>query len=690
MHWSKNISRTALVYLAAVLAIAPVSRGTSAESGSHTIYVDPDGNDDWSGSSLVPDGVGGGPLATPAKAIELIRRLKSMPGAPEGGYKVLLRGGTYYLSKPIVIRPEDSGTATAPNVFGAMPGENPVLSGGQRLTGWRVNTDGRWQIELPEVAQGGWTFAQLYAGEKRRVRARLPKQGYFRTVQELPPSPRAKGRGYDRFGYEEGNLRPDWHDLGAVEIKLLLNWSSASFHIENMNTADRAVQLSGSTRQRWYKIPIGTRFLVENVREALSAPGEFYVDRKSGVLTYLPGAGESVDRTIVIAPRLEHLLILTDAGNEQAGVQHIRFEGLTFANTNWELPPAGSTLSQSAIGMPAAVVAVGARNVVFENIVIRNTAGHALVLGPGCHFNRITNSQFRDLGAGGLLIGDAAVSGSQRALLERHGDSEVGENELMGNSISGTGRTDPAASGIWVGNSARNRIESNEIADTYYTGISVGWTWGYGESKARENAIINNQIHDIGQNTLSDLAGIYTLGVSPGTVIKGNSIVDVSAYSYGGFGIAMDEGSSEITVEENFVYRTSDAGLAINFGRDNVVRNNVFALGRNAQLAIGKGEPHRTLTFEGNVVYWNGADSLLHGPWLGANVQFDRNIYWNAMDTSGRQLSDSISMSGWRSQGRDIQSVWTDPGFSYLSAEGFRRAGAGVDSFSSFIRQKRN
>jgi parallel beta-helix repeat protein len=214
--------------------------------------------------------------------------------------------------------------------------------------------------------------------------------------------------------------------------------------------------------------------------------------------------------------------------------------------------------------------------------------------------------------------------------------------------------------GVWVGQSSGNAIVHNDIHHLYYTGVSVGWSWGYAPTSAHDNLVEYNHIHTIGQGLLSDMGGIYTLGVSPGTKLRFNHIHDVESYGYGGWGIYTDEGSTTILIENNVVYRTKTGGFHQHYGRENIVRNNVFAFSRDGQLQRTREEDHLSFTFERNIVYWDQG-TLLSSNWKKDRFKMDHNLYWRVggkpFDFAGASLED------WRKRGHDVHSIVGDPLF---------------------------
>lgn len=634
-------------------SVAAAEETRPATQVSLTLYVSPEGNDTWSGKLPAPNVERtDGPLATLQGARDRIRKEKAASTLAHGA-TVLVRGGFYFLKEPLSFSPEDSGTRGGPITYAAYPGEVPVVSGGVPLKGWQRREGGRWQVHLPEVQHGEWSFTQLFVNGERRYRPRLPKDGYYRIAKE-GPSP-GKDRAPDSFQFKPGQLDPAWPDLQDVEVLVFHSWTMDRLRIKAVDAARRLVTFTAPTLgNAWFfDLRAGKRFLIENVAAALEKPGQWHLDRNAGVLTYLAMTSEKPDTAEVIAPRLERLLILR--GDAAAGrpVEYLVFRGLTLAHSNWTTPPEGWRCGQSESGLWGALSAVAARHCVFDACKIAHVGTYAMDFGEGCKHNRIENCELTDLAAGGIKIGEMGIRDDEERL--------TSHNVVRNSLIAHGGRMHAAGMGVWIGHSPFNLVEHNEICDFYQTGISAGWSWGYGRSQAHDNTIAYNRIHDIGQGVTDDMGGIYTLGVSTGTVLHHNLIHDVACDAYGGRGIYFDEGTSEILAENNVVYHTDAGAFMQHYGRDNRVLNNIFALARGGQLDRLREENHRSFTFKHNIVCYDDAGTLLWENWGNNQYVMDENLYWKA--GSLPVLFGNMTLAEWQKKGHDRNSLIADPLF---------------------------
>ncbi len=628
-------------------------------AGAADLHVAPGGKDTWSGKLAAPNADGSdGPLATLSGARDAIRRLKSK-GPLAGPIRVLGAGGTYRVSGPIVFTSEDSGTKEAPITYAAVPGRKPSISGGVPITGWKKADGPLWTTVVPAVKEGKWYFRQLFVDDYRGIPARSPNGDVFRSAGPgVPYKDRAEARRDPKtkmsFFYQNEDLKP-WSNLDDAVVVDYHSWTTSRHCIKALDTEKRLVRFTAPSSwpmSYWEK---NERYYIEFVREALDAPGEWCLDRKSGLLSYYPRPGEDMAKARVIAPLPEELLRLE--GDPAAGkfIDHLTFEGLIFEHTDWIMPKAQTVDGQANASLKTATVHVqGARNCTLRRCEIARTGGYALWLQRGSKDNRVEQCHIHDMGAGGVRIGETSLPKEKPLQTER--------NTVYNCFIHNGGNVYHAGIGVWIGRSSHNTVHNNDICDFFYTGVSVGWSWGYAPSTAHHNSIEYNHIHHLGWSQLSDMGGIYCLGLSPGTRLCYNRIQDVCSYAYGGWGLYTDEGSTDILMENNIVYRTKDGGFHQHYGRENIMRNNVLALTATRGTIIrSRQEEHRSFTCQRNIIYGKETPPL-GGNWSKPGFELDYNLYW---DASGKppKFPGGLTFQQWQEKGQDKHSLVADPKF---------------------------
>ena len=652
-----------------VLVFAVVLGAVRAE---RVIYVSPGGDDAASG------GTAEAAVRTVGRAFELVR-----DAAKDVPVTVVLRGGGYAVTEALVLGPEHSGSPQAPVVIRAYEEERPLISGGRRITGWEKHDANIWKTTLEDVQSGRWYFTQLFVNGHRRVRARTPNDGFFRVAGfpdgggNIPYNTPSR-----RFAYRAGDLDPGWAHLTDAKVIVYHFWTDTHLPIAALDAEASIVTFQHSSGKRFTDdfTGEGARYIVENIFEALDRPGEWYLNRGTGDLYYWPMPDERMDAVEVVAPIAPALLRLDGDALGRRFVEHLRFEGIGFSHTQWELPAGDCNNAQASSTVPAAVRLRGARHIHFERCVFSRLGTYAVDLLEGCSENRFSGNRISDVAGGGFRLNGGTEN--SHPLLRTRG------NVIADNRIGPYGQGFASAVGVLLMHTEGNTVAHNEIHHGYYTGVSVGWHWGYQRSISRDNLIAYNHIHHIGQGLLSDMGGIYTLGVSPGTVLRGNRIHDVDANRYGGWGIYNDEGSSHILVEDNVVYDTKFAGYNIHYAKEITVRNNIFAFGRLQQLSRSAIEPHKSCYFEQNIVYFEEG-ALLDNKWTDTPYDFyyrpssakqktdstfemNWNIYFNPKQSPETMRFNGKPFEEWRKAGKDRHSRIVDPRFVDAAGRDFR------------------
>ena len=629
------------------------------EAAAAELFVAPNGNDAHSGKLPTANADGSdGPLATLVGARDAIRRLKA-EGPLTEPLRVVLADGVYRVKEPIVLTAEDSGTPEAPIRYVAAPDAKPRISGGVPIGGWQKGDGPLWTTAVPGVKDGDWYFRQLFVGGRRATPARTPNDDVFRSAGPgVEYKDRRKARG-DRdtkisFFYENEDLKP-WSNLGDAVVVVYHSWTTSRHRIASLEPDKRLVTFtapSGWPMSYWEK---NQRYYVEFVREALDAPGEWYLDRESGLLTYYPRPGEDMTKVEVVAPLPEELLRLEGDAASSTFIEHLTFEGLTFEHTDWTMPAAETVDGQANAALQTATVHLqGARHCSLLRCEIAHTGGYALWLQQGSKDNRVEQCHIHDMAAGGVRLGETSLPEEPARQTER--------NTVYNCFIHDGGNVYHAGIGVWIGRSSHNTVQHNDICDCNYSGVSVGWSWGYAPSTANHNSIEYNHIHHLGWNELSDLGGIYCLGLSPGTRLCYNRIHDVCSYSYGGWGLYTDEGSTDILMENNIVYRVKDGAFHQHYGRENIVRNNILALSATyGQIRRSRQEDHVSFIVERNILYSDDAP-MLGGGWSNDNFTLQSNCYW---DATGKPpvFPGNRTFAEWQAAGHDAGSIVADPKF---------------------------
>jgi uncharacterized protein (TIGR03437 family) len=739
---------------------APVSlitiAGSAAPPTSVTFYVAPNGNDFWSGRLEAPNSANtDGPFATFDRARAMVQGI-SKKGLSQ--VNVQFRAGTYFLQRTEMFTAADSGSPATQIVYQNYPGESPAISGGMRVQNW-TNTGGNtWKTTLPASTQ---YFENLFYNGVRRLRPRLgaslenPLGTYFRYVapiyvpaQTQDCSVFFQGSGwecYDRFQYMPADpIASTWKNLappagnpcgqpagnsalaGDIELVNFEQYSVSKLRIRCVDTTHQIIYLTGDTATEADHpaahgfIP-NHRYLIENVQDELSQPGQWFLDRSANpwTLSYLANSGENPNTDTVIVPQLQQLLVASN-------LQYVTFQGLTFEHDNFTMPAAGYDGDSEII---AGVSFQNSQRITFDSSTVAHTSGTGLEFiscidksspnwcvsfnasGVAAN-NLIENSAVYDVAATGIRIGIAGNPTDTNA-------NVVQFNTVQNTVVEGYGRVYTSSKGITQGQGHDNLYTHNDVYDGYKGAIKVCYCANSDTNPpfTNNNIISFNHVHNLFQGIMNDSGSLY-FGVgtpSPpssgtGNKMLNNKVHDVSDASaldsdgYGGDGLYADDFSGLVDMENNLVYRVS--GNAISFSgpragpnQSSTVKNNILAFAR--QSLLNSYDPYSFNTVPPLPMFFTASNNLLYfdrnaaqsfyvqggctfpGEAFTAYEQWTSNLFWRtdgafaadpqafhvqqSLDASGgcgnQKLWSYYTFAGWQGLGEDAHSVVQNPEF---------------------------
>jgi Right handed beta helix region len=515
-----------------------------------TLYVATNGNDAWSGRTPKPGGKEG-PLATLAGARDAIRKLKAEAKLPAGGVTVEIRGGAYTLAEPFALTAEDSGTEAAPIAYRARKGEQVRLLAGKVVKGFRPVTDTAVLGRLEESARGkvyqtdlraqgitdygkvdGGGLELFYNAQPMTV-ARWPNEGFVKIADVLNIDPvdvrGTKGDMGGRFVYE-GDRPKRW--VGEKDLWLhgywFWDWSDQRMKVESIDTDKRIITLAPP--QHGYGYRRGQWYYALNALCELDAPGEWYLDRDTGILYFYPPSPiETGEALVSVLPNVISL----------NGASHVTVQGLLMEASR-----------------DSAVVVQGATGSRVAACTVRNVGGQGVAVSGGTNCG-VVGCDIYQTAKGGI-----SLDGGDRTTLTPAG--LYAEN----NHIHHFARWYRMYNGGIHLNGVGNRASHNLIDNAPHTAIFFG---------GNDHLIELNELHSVCYE--SNDAGAMYAGrnwTMRGTVIRYNYLHHISGFEGRGcVGMYLDDMWCGTVMQGNVCYKVTNAAF-IGGGRDNAIDNNIF------------------------------------------------------------------------------------------------------------------
>lgn len=567
---------------------------------AHHIYVSIDGNDNADGSKPKP-------FATIKKAKEYVKTLDKS----NGDIIVEIGDGIFYLDETLVFDETDSGSDNCTIHYVAGENARPVISGGREINGsWNDEGNGIYSIAYNRDKK----LRSLYVnGNRCFMTSNIVKAqgGTNKTVINEGQADWAwtTDEVYTSVKFSGKKLPAQTRNQDDIELMTQTRWNTTIVCVDSLKKkglttiADLQMPYAAFAQQLGWgnEYQFKKNNMVFNVFEWLDEPGEFYFDKAENRLYYYARENEDLNSAAVIAPELDKIVDIQGKDKEHR-VHNITFEGLTFAHSDWNLCEAdgshGRATNQGAMTLkafaeedwhgnmyreydanPAAVYISSASNIRFFNNTICHTGNDGLSLVNDVQNAEIDGNAIYDTSGTALLIGHIQhmYIGDKDSSLGRHSDKERydANTELICSNISITNNLFKNTSRLFWGNPGviihavyNMNFQYNQVENTPYSGLSLGWGWWNFNGSAdavipdnasivcRDNKITNNTFYNC-ITTLGDGGAIYTLSEMPNTIISENYIKSIGTdgveAAYHIRGIHIDEGTKYVYGERNVI-----------------------------------------------------------------------------------------------------------------------------------------
>ena len=547
---------------------------------------------------------------------------------------VVLHGGDYRINELLSFNSESRSNVK----FKAADGEKVRITGDRPVTEWEeTEVNG---VKALKASADGKRVTGLFKDNKALTNARLPEDGYFyvkstNTDDSLWTEETTLWQdgtlGQTSFNADLKDISKAPENMSDVTVRVPHMWHD---EVTGMSGFDSATGRISMVKYAAMTINANDRFCLENVKDALDKSGEWcYVSGENAVY-YVPFENENAE-TLNLSVTDTAEIISID------GCENITFEGICFENTGWEYADKkyctinaspwtkglDMDMPQGAIDVCSAIRVSNSGNIHFKNCEFRNIGTTAIKLADNTSFCSVENCLFDKIGASAVFIGGQNC--------EATSPERTHNINVTNNIIENYGLQFHSAPGVIITYCDTAEIANNEIHDGYYSGISCGWMWLFGYHLTRNIQLRDNLIYNISKGMLSDLGGIYMLGIQTGTQITGNVIHDVLCYQgaegYAGDGIYTDAGSSEMLIKNNLVFNCSSSGLNATIARNNIITNNIVAFcGESIVNPGGSLAGYSSMnTYSGNIFLTDNkvpVYSDIEGP---EKLVDNRNIMWD-------------------------------------------------------------